>query len=737
MKLDSIISKYITLFEGVKVGTGAINRALKDANGIFQMGFEVEFHTSTHGKENEIPLSEIINNRDQDKYFEDAEINYDKVTEYIYNHLDEFIDRDELEEEFLDDHFASNKNWYEEWLEENGYDDQPEDERPDEDEVKGEIRIELEDEIDEYIDEKIAEIDYDKAINHWIDEDATDFIQTMDWIPNPGYDVDYYGNVLALQEEPSVIADDLQEIVDEPVEYFDQYHQSGTKDLDTWYVEPDASVSGGLEISSPVKPIDESLDDLKKIFDWLYDKDYSTSDETGLHISLSYINGPPVDEMDWVKFAVLMGEDYLLKEFNRVGNDYTASQLQKIKNAINKGDLETVTTWSGYQKLRDELRKNMNKRESTFNISTFKKDGRIEFRIMGNEDYHEKFDEVKNGIGRYVMFLEIAKSPTLYKKQFLTKLGKLFTATKEDTLKASEEQVKNISGSNTLKSWVRTLNSAFGKMDNYDIKSLEIYLDMINLEKQSPDNKRDLHRRITNRFFSIIDALSKNAIPILQTSISSLVNESTTFIGFLIEAKETSRFDFMKKIATKLAKIGGITDKDIIQRFGTPEEIVQKINPIENNLTTNLAVPLLILPQTEELLKQKITQNKPVYKLKNKLSSDQMKSLFNEIIDFINGNDLPVFYMVAMLRNFIYFIQDDKIKNDPSMKQIIKQAITNVEKKGGNILQELERNSASLDNREEAIAYAYALMGRQHPNVNQQQNTQQAQQNRQQPTPQS
>jgi hypothetical protein len=120
------------------------------------------------------------------------------------------------------------------------------------------------------------------------------------------------------------VADEFGSYMGKPVNASRQYH-GGRREAGTYVVEPDGSLEGdnpgdgGLEFVSPPMPIDEMISDLNKVKAWADKTGCYTNDSTGLHINISVPNYS-IDRLDYVKLAILMGDEYILDLFGRSGN---------------------------------------------------------------------------------------------------------------------------------------------------------------------------------------------------------------------------------------------------------------------------------------------------------------------------------------------------------------------------------------------------------------------------------
>ena len=200
-------------------------------------------------------------------------------------------------------------------------------------------------------------------------------------------------------------------------------------------LEPDDSDDAGLEFVSPPLSIPEMIEDLKKVAAWAEDEGCYTNDSTGLHMNISVENFDK-ENIDYIKLAVLCGDEYVLNEFGRMGNTYAASAIGKVKDIIKhkperarelldkmKSHLE-----QGADKAVESTTRNIHANYTNKYTSINLKDNRIEFRSPGGDwlgEYRRDPGKLVNTMLRFVVALDAAMDPQKYRKEYLTKLYKL------------------------------------------------------------------------------------------------------------------------------------------------------------------------------------------------------------------------------------------------------------------------------------------------------------------------
>jgi hypothetical protein len=198
-------------------------------------------------------------------------------------------------------------------------------------------------------------------------------------------------------------------------------------------LEPDDTNDQGLEFVSPPLPIDDILSDLNKVKAWAKEYGCYTNDSTGLHINISVPNYSR-ENLDFVKLALLMGDEYILDLFGRVGNTYAKSAMKLVKEKVRenpdaakqlldkmKGNLDALATKAIHSGITSKYT----------SINT--KDGHIEFRSPGGDWLDDNFDKIENTLLRFTVAMSAALNPDAYRQEYQKKLYKLLTADQKDS----------------------------------------------------------------------------------------------------------------------------------------------------------------------------------------------------------------------------------------------------------------------------------------------------------------
>jgi hypothetical protein len=239
------------------------------------------------------------------------------------------------------------------------------------------------------------------------------------------------------------VADSFRDAVGRPILASTSYHSSrverpSTKNLE-YIVEPDSSIDvddnndQGLEFVSPPLPIEELLNDLNKVKAWADRTGCYTNDSTGLHINVSvpgWTGG--TDQLDYVKLALLLGDEFVLDSFGRSGNTYAKSAMGKIRDTVRKSPDRAKELMDRMKSGMDQLASKVVHSRSTEKYTSINvKDGYIEFRSPGGDWLNDNFAEIDNTLRRFTVALSAAVDPEAYRQEYLKKLYKLLDVSGE------------------------------------------------------------------------------------------------------------------------------------------------------------------------------------------------------------------------------------------------------------------------------------------------------------------
>jgi len=290
---------------------------------------------------------------------------------------------------------------------------------------------------------------YDNAREKWYDE--TDWPDESDWLESEGlytmqdvesnFDITWphwfypdNGGELSVDD----IGDEFSRMIGKPVNTSERYH-GARREAGHYVVEPDGSLEpdsgydGGLEFVSPPMPIDEMISDFNKVVAWAKKTGCYTNDSTGLHINVS-VPDFSREKLDYVKLALLLGDEYILKEFDREGNTFCKSALKQVKDNIRENPDNAKKLLDGMKEGLSDIASKLVHSGATHKYTSINtKDGYIEFRSPGGDWLDTDIPKIENTLLRFVVALDAAVDPQKYRKEYLKKLYKLLEPSKDNT----------------------------------------------------------------------------------------------------------------------------------------------------------------------------------------------------------------------------------------------------------------------------------------------------------------
>ena len=230
------------------------------------------------------------------------------------------------------------------------------------------------------------------------------------------------------------VADDFSDAIGRPVNAASSYH-GARREAGHYVVEPDGSLQGddgesGLEFVSPVLTVPEMLEDIDKVAKWASRAGAYTNSSTGLHMNVSV---PDQANLDYVKLAMFLGDNYILEQFGREGNTYCKSALNKIITTARGDPGRVEEMMRQFQGGLSELASKILHTGSTEKFTSINnREGWIEFRGPGGDWLGDDLGPVKNTLLRAVVALDVATKPEEFKQEYYKKLYKTLSQGQED-----------------------------------------------------------------------------------------------------------------------------------------------------------------------------------------------------------------------------------------------------------------------------------------------------------------
>jgi predicted chitinase/pyrimidine deaminase RibD-like protein len=274
----------------------------------------------------------------------------------------------------------------------------------------------------------------------WLDEEDLDL---MSGVEN-AYEITwpYWTDMNSGEIDADEVANEFRQAVGREVRVNTRYHQSGDRpgpNNQFYVVEPDGSLEGdnpgdeGLEFVSPPMPIDELLKDLNAVKAWAGRMGVYTNSSTGLHINIS-VPDYSRDRLDFVKLALLLGDEYVLKQFGRSSNTYAKSALGKVRDRVRSNPEQAQQLLDKMKGQMGELASKAIHSGSTDKYTSINtKSGHIEFRSPGGDWLDDNFDKIENTLLRFTVAMSAALNPEAYKEEYQKKLYKLLTQDQKDS----------------------------------------------------------------------------------------------------------------------------------------------------------------------------------------------------------------------------------------------------------------------------------------------------------------
>jgi hypothetical protein len=308
------------------------------------------------------------------------------------------------------------------------------------------IRERVEQEFDAFVEDEWSRQGriYDRAYESFMEDwDSDNNIDEGDWLDSNykwmtdvyrefGVENDvYWPHTMQVggSEDIENVAESFSDAIGRPCNASNEYH--GVRKAREYTVEPDGSLQPdsdddtGLEFVSPPLPLTELVADLKDVIDWANSYGCYTNESTGLHMNVSVPNYS-LKNVDYTKLALLLGDEYILKQFSREANNYCRSAISRIRKNV-AGRPEDVA------RMLDKMRSGLDEQaiklihtgvtDKYTSINT--KDGYIEFRSPGGDWLNEDVDTLTNTLYRFVVAMDAACDPQKYKEDYYKKLYKL------------------------------------------------------------------------------------------------------------------------------------------------------------------------------------------------------------------------------------------------------------------------------------------------------------------------
>ena len=197
----------------------------------------------------------------------------------------------------------------------------------------------------------------------------------------------------------------------------------------------------GLEFISPPMSLTEMINDLNKVVSWAKSIGAYTNKTTGLHMNVSVSNYSR-QNCDYIKLALLLGDEYVLSQFQRKTNKYAKSSLNIIRKNIldyqmSDTDLINDLLLQMKSNLVNDLKQTLTtyvQAEMSRYVSINMKRNYIEFRSPGGNWLDQDISTLENTLLRFVVALDASCDPMKYRQEYLKKLYLLLKPQSENDI---------------------------------------------------------------------------------------------------------------------------------------------------------------------------------------------------------------------------------------------------------------------------------------------------------------
>ena len=177
----------------------------------------------------------------------------------------------------------------------------------------------------------------------------------------------------------------------------------------------------GAEIVTNRLDLDAAIYAIEKLRFYAYKVGAETNRTCGLHINVSV---PNYDKLDYLKLVTLIGDEHVLKLFNRLKHSYAPSAADRIRTSGKIASPDQMI------QIADNLRAGdmaavKNALRILGRLSVNFHPDRIELRSPGGDWLNLPIETIVDTVHRLTVALAAAVDPTAYREEYLAKIYKL------------------------------------------------------------------------------------------------------------------------------------------------------------------------------------------------------------------------------------------------------------------------------------------------------------------------
>lgn len=320
---------------------------------------------------------------------------------------------------------------------------------------------------------------------------------------------------------------------------------------DTWKVEFDSSIkpSGG-EIKSPIfYDINTGIDELKKILTIIKHDNYMfTNNSTGLHVNIGNIDK---DNIDLLKFSILIGEEHVTNYFERSNNKNALSVVKDLHNYYSYEEVRNRNIDKVIREINNIIIPKMPGKDRFLNMQPLEENNYIEIRGFGGDNYEYKQNAIINYIKKIGYVLDLSENPNAYRDAYLKKLTKIISQNTTDKNEVKEMYPLSVSETKYF----------------FDIIEKHIDTNVLNALKEKQN-----FMELINNFYSFRDLLAllirnnlkfdNKLAKIIYKLFNELINNDT-------KAKNKDNVEELYNIIYNDATLRNLFDKYILPKYSS------------------------------------------------------------------------------------------------------------------------------------------------------------------------
>jgi hypothetical protein len=295
---------------------------------------------------------------------------------------------------------------------------------------------------------------YDKIYKKWRTEQESKAIYSEETMLQDHLGVfdtrdyfDYYGTDITWPKDENKVSEMIKSFsaaVKKEVNYSSRH--GGKRVAGQYTAEPDGSLKPGpgqtgMEFVSPTMPLSEMISDIRSVVQWAKNNNCVTGSKygTGLHMNVSVPgmsgNERGVESIDYVKLAIMLGDEHILQRFGRSLSEWATSAHAKVRYSADTQSYNTKWTdeimnylRSGATKLAsDFIHHPVTTKYTSINVRESDKNGDswIEFRSPGGDWINYDTEDLIATINRFAVALHAAVNPEEHRQEYLKKFYKL------------------------------------------------------------------------------------------------------------------------------------------------------------------------------------------------------------------------------------------------------------------------------------------------------------------------